>query len=482
MLGIIIMGLSWGVPWFRSLTQSTYELANAYTFAALGGMVIAAYLLVRLLNHFQFNLQIRRGALGVLLIISLLVGLKTLLYETESVTLTDLATRPLRSFADAAALIPDEFIVILTVLFTWNWGVHLAQDNIEPARVIRSFQTGLGMFFFYIFVNTFVTGETFGSLANLFLFAGLMGMGAARVDSLSTLRGGRENPFDRRWLAGMILTGLGAVGIAGWLAAEISGEDTLLGILPRLMVGGVLVLGFLLATPLFIAGWYALFNVVQALRPDSELAQTLTGMMNLFQNMAGGFLDFMQKYLAPVEQFFARFGPWIKSGVLWAVVIGMAAAIILALVIRGRRRRAGMADDTQSLLGEMGLLDLLREAWRKRLDAITGRLAQVADFRRRRRLLAAARIRRIYADLMDLCEDLHHPRPDAITPLEFIPTMDAIFPDHHRELDTITSAYLRVRYGEFPETDGEVQSVERAWHTVREVGNDRKKGKGVEGE
>ena len=76
---------------------------------------------------------------------------------------------------------------------------------------------------------------------------------------------------------------------------------------------------------------------------------------------------------------------------------------------------------------------------------------------------------------MDLCEDLHHPRPDAVTPLEFIPTMDAIFPDHHRELDTITSAYLRVRYGEFPETDGEVQSVEQAWYTVREVGSERKK-------
>jgi hypothetical protein len=467
-LGILVMGLSWAVPWFRSLTQSTYELSSAYTFVVLGGVVLIAYLLVRALTHLRLNLLIRRVSLGVMLVMNVFVGLKTLLYETENISLADLAVRPLYSFADAAGLIPDEFIIILTVLLACNWGVHLAQENIEPLRVIRSFQTGLVMFFFYIVANTFVTGETYGNMANLFVFAGLMGMGAARVDTLSTLRGGRENPFDRRWLAGMILAGLGAVGTAAFFAAQVSGEDTLLGILPRIVIGGALALVFLAAAPLFLLGYYLLFLIVQNLSPESELAENLNQLLIGLQNFSRGFLEFLEKYVAPVAAFFSRFVPFIKSGILWGVVIVLMAGIILALVIRERRRRTSLADDRQSIFGEMNLLDLLRDAWRKRLDAAAALFARAADMRRSRQMLAAARIRKIYAELMDLCDDLHHPRPMAITPLEFLPALDRLFPTSIGELETITNAYLKVRYGELPETRGEVEVVEEAWKRVKE--------------
>lgn len=478
---VLIMGLSWGVPWFRSLTQATYELSSGYTFAVMGGMAGGAYLLVRYLNHLQLNLRIRRVVLGGMLIASMLGGLKLLLYEAENVSLSDLATRPLQSFSDATALLPDEFIILLTVLLAWNWGVRLAQDNIEPARVMRSFQAGLAMLFFYIFVNTFVTGESFGQFANLFVFAGLMGMGAARIDSLSALRGGRENPFDLRWLAGVLLAGLGVVGVAGWVAVQVSGEETFLGLLPRLLVGVAIALAFLVALPLFLVAYYALVLALRAVSSESEMAQNLDNLLNGLRNLSAGFLAFMETYLGPLTAFFSRYAPWIKSGILWAVVAGLAAGIVLVLTVRDRRRRFGLADQRQSLLGELNLFDLLRQGWKPRLDAAAARLARLADLRHRRRLLDAARIRHIYADLMDLAAQLNHPRPEAATPLEFLPELGALFPARAADLATITHAYLKVRYGELPETREEVRAVEAAWKQVREEGERVRRRKGEEG-
>ena len=48
--------------------------------------------------------------------------------------------------------------------------------------------------------------------------------------------------------------------------------------------------------------------------------------------------------------------------------------------------------------------------------------------------------------------------------------LERIFPASQAELATITHAYLRVRYGELPETRGQVDEVESAWELVRKRG------------
>ena len=477
--GMMVMGLSWAVPWFRSLTQSTYALSPAYTFVVLWAMLLAAYLSMRALSFMQFKVPLRRGVLAGLLAISVLAGLKTLLYTRETVTLNDLVGRPLQTFSDFTALIPDEFVIIVTVLLIWRWGVNLAHEHVEPHLVLRTFQIGILMLVAFVFINTFATGETPGRMAHLFVFAGLLAMGAARVDTLSTLRGGREHPFDRRWLAGLLLAVAGTVGLAAGVAAMLSGEDNAISVIPRLLVGGFLAAVVLVATPLFLAATYALFAAARALDPESPVANSLQELFQGLQGLLAGLSELFDKYLGflePVIVAFARLAPGIRTLVLWGIVLGLAAATVLVLFVQRRRRRAGMDEETQSILPG-GLLALLRKSWQARFQEVARRLAQAADFRGRRRLLAAARIRRIYANLMELCEDLQHPRAEAQTPLEFLVTLERLFPSAQRELALITNAYLRIRYGEFPESRHEVQQVEQAWQYVRQQGERAKQRK-----
>ena len=82
-------------------------------------------------------------------------------------------------------------------------------------------------------------------------------------------------------------------------------------------------------------------------------------------------------------------------------------------------------------------------------------------------MLAAARIRWVYAQLMILCSRLGKPRPAAATPLEFLPTLQALFPEQDTTLQAITQAYLKVRYGELPETYEEVQAVLMGWDQLK---------------
>ena len=135
--------------------------------------------------------------------------------------------------------------------------------------------------------------------------------------------------------------------------------------------------------------------------------------------------------------------------------------------------------DRQSILEKGDLWDILRKSLQDRLRQIGDGLASLAGLRHGQRSLAAARIRRIYAQLMEMSERLGDPRPVAQTPLEFLPTLEHTFPGREIDLEDITRAYLKVRYGELPETRQEVDQVEESWERVRVQGleqlNDNKK-------
>jgi hypothetical protein len=117
-----------------------------------------------------------------------------------------------------------------------------------------------------------------------------------------------------------------------------------------------------------------------------------------------------------------------------------------------------------------------------RIRAIQHRLGMNPGGQRIGQLIAKARIRRIYAQLMSLSAALGLPRAQAQTPLEFLPAMQALFPENPEDLAVITRAYMLVRYGELPEDEEDLIAVETAWQQLNKAGRSLKqmkpKGKG----
>jgi len=74
---------------------------------------------------------------------------------------------------------------------------------------------------------------------------------------------------------------------------------------------------------------------------------------------------------------------------------------------------------------------------------------------------------------MELCESLGQPRHAAVTPLEFVPKLERIFPGYQIEINLITRAYLDVRYGLLPENRNDLTSIESAWTKLHKAGAKR---------
>ena len=53
---------------------------------------------------------------------------------------------------------------------------------------------------------------------------------------------------------------------------------------------------------------------------------------------------------------------------------------------------------------------------------------------------------------------------------EFLPELGELFTTQTEDLRVITEAYVRVRYGEFPESRAEIEAVESAWQRLLEEG------------
>src|SRR5690606_28765907 len=80
---------------------------------------------------------------------------------------------------------------------------------------------------------------------------------------------------------------------------------------------------------------------------------------------------------------------------------------------------------------------------------------------------AAASIRRLYQEMSALAASYGFPRAGAQTPYEYRQTLAELWPQGQAESDLITQAYVRVRYGELPESAEELQALQRAWEHLR---------------
>ena len=170
----------------------------------------------------------------------------------------------------------------------------------------------------------------------------------------------------------------------------------------------------------------------------------------------------------------SRWGPTIKTIILVSVILVVIAGIVLLIAIQlwKDRERRRLDEEQKSILTSVNIWQMLQAMLKQGRDGLLKTLGNLSDFRRRQRLRAAARIRQIYAELMDLCDNLDQPRGEAQTPLEFIPSLARLFPEFGREVEVITQSYLLVRYGQLPETRQEVEEVENAWKTIRSRGDE----------
>ncbi len=472
----IVMELSWAVLWYRAFIYSEEHLSYARVFMVFGAIMIFSYFVTRLMNGFDIRLITRRLIFIGVILVSLFFGLKTLIYTRETIGFGELLSREINNFQEMTGLIPPEFMLMLIILFVCWRGMKLVGRHIAPDNVISSFRTGILLFVGYGIFFTYTDSAPIYTLY-IFLFFSLLAMSISRISILGLLRGGHNIPFSRQWLSGIILIILIIIGVSalGVGLLKDQGFNFIFDIF-----FWIINLIVLIITPIiWLITW--LIGLVWEWLNLEMMFQLLVDMMHRLQSIIEEVLGTMNKWFERMENsdlrhFFLSLGP-LRPYILWGTIILFVVLLLFTLRRHYWKDQEDDVEEYQSLLDQEDMFDLLRSAFRRGLDKIVDGLEQITRLRNARQLFGAARIRRIYAQLMDMSDKLDHPRPPSITPLEFMPTLKKIFPSMLEELVMITGAYMRVRYGELPETKGEVEMVETAWKRVQTLGQEKLRSK-----
>jgi hypothetical protein len=139
----------------------------------------------------------------------------------------------------------------------------------------------------------------------------------------------------------------------------------------------------------------------------------------------------------------------------------MIAAVLLVSLVLGRLfREASFAARNSEMINRSGHQPADELNFGQRL---LQRLGLLRNWR------TAASIRRIYQQMLETAADIGYPRSESETPFEFLPTLAEIWPDNTADSQLITQAFVKIRYGELPETEAELAAINAAWDHLRDA-------------
>ncbi len=467
-LSMMIMELCWVIPWYLMLGSPSGPAILLRSVLAFGGVIVATHFILRVFDNLEIKKNLRRWVFVFLLVVSLFYSLKLLVYFSRGMTPGLILRSVLDALYAANPGLPSEFVVILLVILTAYRGAVLAGEEAGPWMVNSRLRLGLILLGLVGLLAAITLRPIPGEIAYLlvFLFAGLLGMTAARINVMAHERGGKDIPFDRQRVVTLVAAILGLVvlaGLAGLLLGSPLGSSLLLALfaLGGLLLKWLAILIGVLLYPFIVV----FFSVVQWVVSRLELH-----LVNTSQNSPLN--DLLKKFQELASQ---QPASAVDSRLLNSIILGgliLLAAVVAVLLIRSRLTRGKYAGpgETESLLSQDDLLKQMLLSARKNAQSLLDRLTQGLGLRKEARRLAAQRIRVIYADLLELAASRKYPRWPQQTPLEYLPELQKAFPSSQAELALITQAYQRIRYGELPEAQNEVNEIENAWRQVQEEG------------
>ena len=464
LLGLMLMELSWITPWFQAATWITASYPTLRTFLVLGGALLGANLFARLVNALHLKSSVRQWVLFGFMLVYVLLANALLVDTSQGNNLQALIKEPAALTPQFDVMMAGNIVVGVSILLIAWRGIVLAREYAGPISIFESLRLGIILLTAYSLLVAGPSGTNPTGYVVLFLSSGLLAMVSARIAVLSRLRGGMRHSFDRKWFFGI------TAAITVILTAALAFAEFLLGQMER--IARVLQAAYVLFVMVIAAPLLFLLSLLNPQFPTLTLVQptpTPEGDLSVIFDQAK--LDNTENLAG--ESLLAGLAPYLKLLIVWGVILFVL--YILARQFKNWTLSADGEDDTdrQSLLGPGGLRRLFGLNLRKAAHNLGENLANFRRLRSRERLLAADRIRQIYTHLIDLAAELGKPRSEADTPLEYLSELKVLFPTSEQDLIEITEAYLRVRYGQFPETQAEVEIVENAWQIIMSLGEEQ---------
>jgi hypothetical protein len=386
--------------------------------------------------------------------------MRTLLYETTSLfDLSWLAELYAHLTTANNPYWSRDLAIFFLVAIAWWRGLSFTRRYVDIGDVGLRFRVGALIVAPAVVLAGLLpyTGGIIGYLA-LFFLASLMAVALTRAEQVAHLRTGRGYPMQPRWLGVIFATSLATVLAAALAASALSGRavDAVTGSLTALW-DALDFFGLALVTTVT----YLLLFI---LRPLELLFRFLAGLLGdvgivelpQLEQPGNGLTDnqidqLLQEITGPNAQLLL----WINRAVTLIVVLAVLLLLYLALTRYFRQREMALFGD-EGVAFPQGSDETL---------SLGQRLRQRLGLWQRRR--AAATVRRIYQEMSQDAAARGFPRTLSQTPYEYLTTLAETWPTGDVEVRLITEAYVRVRYGELPESEEEMELLRGAWKRLQ---------------
>jgi hypothetical protein len=457
------MNASWGQVAFRVIGAIEPGASTIAVFLYLASGIYITSIFLMGMSLMRFREDVKRAAAGIWLFI-LIAYLPAILYPQLQIGHIFKLERYLARIFQLNFLFTTEFLGSVIVIYFWRIGLTLSNYWIGTLAVGRYFRTSTILMIALGFVATSMGFIVPVLELFLLLFSGLMAMSSARISSAGFKRGGGWTPFRSSFFIIFIFSAAGVIALILALTNAVSGP--IAAFVNRLIfVIGVLFswVAVVAFGPIFIFILGLVERILNRLKPfagtiEEEIAPAMTELQAMLQEAAQETQPF--PFAARINEILGLLLP----------ILGIVLLLSLGYYALKRTRAARLwenldRDEREKLVGS--LPDFLRSLFLRGARSSIGALSELLPVSR---VIAAARIRQIYRHLLRESARLGMGREDAETPLEFLSDLQIVFPGCEDDLSLVTSAYLKVRYGEYPETRREVEEVEQAWKNVRRHG------------
>lgn len=468
---LAIMDMSWILACLSFLQRNALERTWPEKLLGLLIVLLTGFLLSRVTYTLKLTTLTRRVILAIFFLLSYLGLLHLILYAQQGLPLHRIFLNMHTSFLHPSGLVPVEFSVLALCLYLWLRGVALGITWIGTQSVRRSLRVGI---FVFLWLGLFWPQELelLGLCAVVFLLSSVMAHTFARANTLHLMRGGRRTSFNYRWLLVVQIIAITLIAVsmfAGGRFYEELGSVALTVLSLTLIL--VVILALIVASPLLVLimiGFPLLYQRMMEMPILDEMSEILRQVFDRLLGLAnevGMLFDGLSEHLPLIQRLIA-YGFWL---IIIVIVLGFSLWLGRRRVERQPEIQIREVEDLKENISPH--LSALRKVFQ---DQISRWSRWFSQLRPGSRWLGAMRIRAIYARLMDLCDQLGTGRKEVETPMEFLATLRQLFPHEDHETGLITAAYIRVRYGELPETREEVKQVEEAWRTLKARAKDLK--------
>jgi hypothetical protein len=292
----------------------------------------------------------------------------------------------------------------------------------------------------------------------LFFLVGLTAAALTRAEEVERAQSGRSVSLNPRWLLSVLFAAFLIISAAALLTTFASGQSMfalagwLAPLWAALYAGSVVVLStilYLTAPLIYLLGLLA-----------QLIAGLLVPLMSNFAEVTPP--PTPAPFILTPEATRAANPVVVSEGGVKSIVILFMIALILAVTLALGRlyRQAEMA----AREGEPGSAGKPAPSAKRGFgQRLLDRLGLLRGWR------TAVSIRRIYRNMSRAAAVNGYPRAQAETPYEYLPTLARAWPENGADTRLITEAYIKIRYGELPESREELAEIRAAWKRLEAI-------------